>query len=185
MRAFVDETAFAHLNGLIEGRMVAAHAPVVFGPDGSVRFHLARGNDLTAMPDGASVLAHVVGTHFYVSPDWYQTEEQVPTWNYRLVEIEGVARRLDTRELRDQIDRLSAVHETHLLPKPVWTSAKMDPRRLDAMMRGIVGFAIERPTLRGTIKMGQTKSAAERANVMDALRARGDDRAADAMAAAR
>jgi len=185
MRAFVDDTAFAHIVTVTDGRPIGAQAPLVNVPDGSVRFHLSRANRLTGLLDGAPVLASVIGTHFYVSPDWYGTPDQVPTWNYRLVEIEGVARRLDEAELRDQIDGLSAVQEARLAPKPVWTSAKMDQARLDAMIRAIVGFAIDAPCFSGTIKMGQNKSDAEAAGAIAALRASGNDEAADAMVAAR
>ena len=74
---------------------------------------------------------------------------------------------------------------TKLAPKPAWTSAKMDPAKLDAMLRAIVGFAISAPTFSGTVKMGQNKSDAEAAGAIGALRARGDDVAADAMEGAR
>lgn len=185
MRAFVQETAFAQIVAVADGRPVSAQAPVVFGADGSASFHLSRSNPLTPILDGATALASVIGTHFYVSPDWYGTPDQVPTWNYRLVEIEGVVRRLNDQELRDQFDRLSAVHEARLAPKPAWTSGKMDPRKLAAMERGIVGFSIEAPIFRGAIKLGQNKSAAEAAGAIAALRVLGNDDAADAMTRAR
>ena len=185
IRAFVDEASFAQIVAVVDGGPVGAQAPLVNGPDGSIRFHLSRANRLTPLLDGKTVLASVIGTHFYVSPDWYGTPDQVPTWNYRMVEIEGVARRLDEPELRDLLDRLSATHEAKLAPKPAWTSAKMDPAKLDAMLRAIVGFAISAPTFSGTVKMGQNKSDAEVAGAIGALRARGDDVAADAMESAR
>ena len=183
MRAFVNQAAFAQIVTVADGRPVSAQAPLVIAPDGSARFHLARANRLTPVLDGATVLASVIGTHFYVSPDWYGTDQQVPTWNYRLVEIEGVARRLDETELRDLLDRLSAAQEEQLAPKPCWTSAKMDPARLDAMTRAIVGFAIDEAKLSGAIKMGQNKSEAERRGAIAALRAIGRDREADEMEA--
>ena len=181
MRAFVDDRAFAHIVTVADGRPIGAQAPLVNASDGSVRFHLSRANRLTALLDGAPVLASVIGTHFYVSPDWYGTADQVPTWNYRLVEIEGVARRLDEGELRDLLDRLSAAQEARLTPKPAWTTAKMDQTRLDAMMRAIVGFAIEAPRFTGAVKMGQNKPDHEIGGVIDALRAIGDTAAADEM----
>ena len=156
-------------------------APSVNGPDGSIRFHLSRANRLTPLLDGKTVLASVIGTHFYVSPDWYGTPDQVPTWNYRMVEIEGVARRLDEAELRDLLDRLSAAQEKKLAPKPAWTSGKMDQSRLDAMVRAITGFAIREPVFRGAIKMGQNKPAGEAAGVVAALRTLGNHAAADEM----
>lgn len=181
MRAFVDEASFAQIVSVVDGRPVGAQAPLVNGPDGSIRFHLSRANRLTPLLDDKIVLASVIGTHFYVSPDWYGTPDQVPTWNYRMVEIEGVARRLDEAELRDLLDRLSAAQENRLAPKPVWTSGKMDQSRLDAMVRAITGFAIHAPVLRGAIKMGQNKPATEAAGAIAALRVLGNHAAADEM----
>ena len=185
MRAFVAETAFAQIVTVADGRPVSAQAPLTLGPDGPVRFHLSRANRLTAILDGAPVLASVIGTNTYISPDWYGTADQVPTWNYRMVEIEGVARRLDEAELRDLIDRLSAAQEALLAPKPAWTSAKMTPTKLDAMVRAIVGFAIETPRFGGAVKMGQNKTDAEAAGAIAALRALGNHSVADEMEAAR
>lgn len=179
IRAFVDEASFAQIVAVVDGGPVGAQAPLVNGPDRSIRFHLSRANRLTPLLDGKTVLASVIGTHFYVSPDWYGTPDQVPTWNYRMVEIEGVARRLDEPELRDLLDRLSAAQEKRLAPKPAWTSGKMDQSRLDAMVRAITGFAIREPVFRGAIKMGQNKSAGEAAGVVAALRTLGNHAAAD------
>jgi len=181
MRAFVQQASFAQIVIATEGRPLTAQAPVVIAPDGSVRFHLARGNQLTGLLDGSPVLANVTGPHFYVSPDWYGSADQVPTWNYRLVEIEGVARRLEEPDLRDLLDRLSAAQEAQLAPKPAWTVAKMDPNKLDMMLRAITGFAIDAPSFKGVVKMGQNKAEAERQNVVAALRAIGKHAEADAM----
>lgn len=179
MRAFVDRHAFAQIVIFADGKPASAQAPLVIAPDGSARFHLSRANRLSPLLDGAEVLASVIGTHFYVSPDWYGTEDRVPTWNYRLVEIEGVARRLDEPETRDMLDRLSAVQEARLAPKPAWTSAKMSQAQLDRMVGAIVGFAIEEPRLTGVVKMGQAKNDIEARNVIAALRALGRHAEAD------
>ena len=179
MRAFVDRTAFAQIVIVADGKPASAQAPLVIAPDGSARFHLSRANRLTPLLDGAPVLASVIGTHFYVSTDWYGTEDRVPTWNYRLVEIEGVARRLDEPDLRDLLDRLSAAQEARLAPKPAWTSAKMSPHQLDRMVGAITGFAIEQTKFSGAIKMGQGKSDAEAQGVIAALRALGRHAEAD------
>jgi len=184
MRAFINQTAFAQIVIVADGRPASAQAPLVVAPDGSVRFHLSRANRLTALLDGADVLASVIGTHFYVSPDWYGTEDRVPTWHYRMVEIEGVARRLDEPAVRDLLDQLGQAQEEQLAPKPVWTSAKMDQAVLDRMIGAIVGFAIEVPRFHGALKMGQTKGESESRGVIAALRALGRDREADEMEAA-
>ena len=183
MRAFVQRVSFAQIIVAADGRPLTAQAPVVIAPDGSVRFHLARANPLVSLLDGAAVLASVTGTHFYVSPDWYGSDDQVPTWNYELVEIEGICRRLDEPDLRDQLDRLSAAQEAQLAPKPAWTAAKMDQAGLAMMLRAIAGFAIDAPRFSGRRKLGQNKSESERHGAIAALRAIGKHAEADAMEA--
>lgn len=179
MRAFVAARAFAHIfvhTG--EGPMVA-HAPVTVTGAGMLRFHLARGNRLTRHLDGAAVLASIAGPDAYISPDWYGTDDQVPTWNYLAVEAEGTARLLDEAALAEQLDALSAAQEARLLPKTPWTRSKMTPGRSEAMLRAILCFEIAVTAWRGTAKLGQNKSAAERAGAVAGLRALGmDDMAA-------
>lgn len=185
LRAFAARTAFATIAVAVEERVLTAHAPLAFGVDGAPCVHLARGNPLVRHLDGRPVLATIVGTHGYVSPDWYGTEDQVPTWNYRLVEIEGIARRLDEPGLIDQLDRVSAAQEALLLPKAPWTRAKMTPARFAAMTRAIDGFAIEGATFRGVAKLGQNKTDAEAAGAVAGLRGAGHPALAQDMEDAR
>ena len=60
-----------------------AHVPLVSDGNGTVQFHLARGNALARHLDGMVALAVVNGPDAYVSPRWYGHDpNQVPTWNY-------------------------------------------------------------------------------------------------------
>ncbi len=173
MQALVRAVGFAHLFVVgSEGPMVA-HAPLVVTPEGAVHFHIARTNRVTPHLDGAALLGSVVADDFYVSPDWYEAVDGVPTWDYVAVEIEGVARPLGTDELVAQLDALSAVHEAALAPKRPWTRAKMTPGRFEAMLPAIRGFAIDAPVWRGTRKLSQNRSPADRAGVAAALDALG------------
>ena len=157
-----------------EGARIA-HAPVVVeGPD-RLRFHLSRRNAAANAADGEHVLLSVLGPAAYVSPDWYDSEDQVPTWNYIVVECEGSLRRLSEEELSDLLDKLSALHETRLAPKPPWTRDKLTPARFDAMLKAIVGFELSIETMQGTRKLGQNKRPAERAGASAGLRAIGRD----------
>src|SRR3546814_7960736 len=82
------------------------HAPVVLSDDRTtLQFHLARGNALTHHLGGAIALAVVQGPDAYVSASWYAEADQVPTWNYVAIEMEGVVRKLDDAELVAQLDR--------------------------------------------------------------------------------
>lgn len=174
MQAFVRECAFGTLFLTTPEGPRAAHMPLL-GLDGErFGFHLARGNALTPHLDGAQALVVVQGPDAYVSPDWYDLDDQVPTWNYVAVEMEGPVARMDDAALLALVDDLSTEHERRLAPKPAWTRDKMSPGTAEKMMRGIVGFTLTVGEWRGTRKLGQNKPKAARLSVARALEAMGD-----------
>jgi transcriptional regulator len=136
--------------------------------------HLARGNALTKHIAGSVALAVVNGPDGYVSPDYYTAANQVPTWNYVAIEMEGPVRMLDDDGLIAQLDNLSALHEDRLLPKKPWTRDKMDDDVFRKMLSAITGFEMEITAWRPTFKLSQNKPTDERARVADALEARGE-----------
>lgn len=174
MLAFVADISFCTI--CVDGPFVV-HVPVVVDPPDRLRFHIARGNRAAKALAGARDGTHVpvraivscLGPDAYISPDWYGTPDQVGTWNYRAVEAEGPLRRLDESELAALLDDLGDAHEARLAPKPPWTRAKMSPGRFEAMLKAIIGFEMSIEELRGTNKLGQHKSAAERQGAADGL----------------
>jgi transcriptional regulator len=173
MLAFIAERAFCTMFAGGEGGPAAFHVPVVVsGPD-RLRFHVSRSNRGAGQLDGARLLLSCTGPDSYVSPDWYGTEDQVPTWNYVAVEADGQASRLSEDELADLLDALSAEHEARLAPKPRWTRDKMSPGRFEGMLKAIIGFELRIEALRGTRKLGQTKRAEEQAGAIAGLEAIG------------
>ena len=159
MLAFVGDIAFSTI--CVDGPFVV-HAPVIVAAPDRIRFHIARGNRAAAALEGARAIISCLGPDAYVSPDWYGTRDQVPTWNYLAVEAQGPLRRMDDGELISLLDALSADQESRLAPKPAWTRAKMSPGRFDAMLKAIIGFELTIEELRGTRKLGQHKKEAER-----------------------
>jgi transcriptional regulator len=155
------------------GRLAVAHAPVVvrrLEHSLALDFHLARGNALApALHDGFRAIAVSLAADAYISPDWYGSPDQVPTWNYVTVEAEGPVAALDETGLVALLDDLSAQEEARLLPKLPWTRGKMSPGRFEAMTRAIVGARLTIERLEGVTKLGQNKGVAERRGVIAAL----------------
>ena len=181
MRALVEEVGLGMLFAATPEGPRVAQLPVVWDGD-TLLFHLARGNALTPHLDGARALFTVTGPHAYVSPDWYGLDaNQVPTWNYLAVELEGAVERLDREGLVAQLDSLAAAQETRLAPKPAWTRDKMDAPAFEALLRGITGFAMTIRAWRGTAKLGQNKPAAARVAAADAMAAAGRPAIAECM----
>ena len=157
MLAFVAREGFASI--AIAGPAVV-HAPLLVS-DRRISFHIARRNRAVGAIDGSRVIASLLGRQGYQSANWYDSADQVPTWLYEVVEIEGIARQLDPDELVAHVDALSDAMERYHSPERVWTRAKMTSGKFEAMLNGIVGFAIEVEELRGTSKFNQHKAEAD------------------------
>ncbi|MDP1630987.1 MAG: FMN-binding negative transcriptional regulator [Caulobacter sp.] len=171
----VLKRGFAIVVGVADGRPLVAQVPVLL--DGRrLRFHLSRSNALTPVlaTEGAGALVVVAGPDAYISPDWYGVADQVPTWNYLSVELEGPVVPLDADGATALLDDLSARHEAGLAPKPAWTRQKMSPGRFETLRDGIAAFEMTVDRLEGVWKLGQNKPAEAIAAVAEALEARPD-----------
>ena len=174
LRAFAREIGFGTVFAATPDGPRVAHVPFVFLDDDRIGFHLARGNGLTKHLDKAEALFVVNGPDGYISPDWYGMDDQVPTWNYLALELQGPVRRMSADELTAQVDALTIEQESRLAPKPEWTRAKMSAGLFDKMLGAIVGFEMAVTAWRSTAKLGQNKPADVRNLAADALDARGN-----------
>ncbi len=174
MRAFAAEIGFGMLFLTTPDGPRVAHAPFVFLDEDRIAFHLARGNAITKYLDSAESLFVVNGPDGYISPDWYGIDDQVPTWNYVALELQGMARKMDEAALIAQADVLSETNERRLLPKPMWTRDKMPDGLFDKMLRGITGFELEITAWRSTVKLGQNKSIEVRMAAADGAEVAGN-----------
>ena len=143
-------------------------------------FHVARHNPLVKLAGGSnSWLLAVNGADAYVSPDWYVSPDQVPTWLYQVVHLTGTVQRLSDDELAEQIETLSAKFEDRLLPKKPWLSSKMTAGRLDALKKAIVGLVMTVEEIEGSFKLNQHKSEADFAAISNTLAVQGNADAAE------
>ncbi len=163
---FLRVHPFVTIAATAGGRPFVAQSPVVIRDlDGEIAldFHLSRGNVLTPhLTQGFRAVVLATGLDAYISPDWYETPDQVPTWNYQSVEAEGSVAPLNDAELVALLDDLSAQEEGRLLPKAAWTRGKMKPGKFEAMLRGIMGGRLFVERLEGTFKLSQNKNDADR-----------------------
>ena len=180
--AFAEARGFGTICAWDGAKPIASLLPFYldYADDGTPRvaFHVARGNALIALADGTSSwLLAVNGADAYVSPDWYVSPDQVPTWLYQAVHLTGAVRKLSDEELSVQIDTLSAKFEDRLAPKRPWKSSKMTAGRLDAMKKAIVGLTMNVEGIEGSFKLNQHKSDADYAAIASALTQRPDEAA--------
>ncbi|MEO8375574.1 MAG: FMN-binding negative transcriptional regulator [Sphingomonas bacterium] len=173
---------FAHILAATAEGPIVAHAPIVPAGAGAVRFHLARSNRIVPLLDGARVVLSIAGPDGYITPNWYADPvQQVPTWNYVAVEIEGIARTIDEDALVALLDTLAEIHEPKVAPENPWSRVKMDDARFRAMLRAIIGYEVTIEAVRGTSKLGQNKQAEDRAGTIQGLVRSGNATLADVM----
>jgi transcriptional regulator len=184
--AFAESRGFGTVCAFDGETPVAAALPfcIDYASDGTplLSFHLARQNALCKLGNGRTPwLIAVSGGDAYVSPDWYASPDQVPTWLYQSVHLTGPAALMSDAELTAHLDGLSATFESALAPKQSWTIDKMPAGRREAMKQAIVGVMMRVDRVEGSFKLNQHKSDADHLAVVAAL-AQQNDPAAQAVA---
>ncbi|MEO7786826.1 MAG: FMN-binding negative transcriptional regulator [Sphingomicrobium sp.] len=174
MLAALADYGWARLFAMTPAGPRVAHVPVlVDAANRTVRFHLANSNALAATVEAGPLLLLGEGPHAYISASWYPDRAvNVPTWNYVAIECEGRATRLDRAGLIGLLDDLVAHHEA--IAEGNWQRAEMAEPRFEAMVDAITGYSLAIETMRGTGKLSQNKSAADRAALAAGVDASGN-----------
>ena len=147
------------------------------GEYGVLRAHLARNNgQLEALRAGAGTLVLFQGPQAYVSPSWYPSKavhgKVVPTWNYVMVQVRGTPRVIEDEEwIKAQLESLTD-HQEAGRDQP-WKTTDSPDDFIRGQLKAIVGMEIPILQIEGKWKVSQNRSAADRAGVLDGMRAEG------------
>lgn len=174
------DNAFAVLVAHQGETVEISHLPLMVEARGDalvIRGHVARANPIVALIEsGAEATAVFSGPHGYISPDWYASTDQVPTWNYVAVHATGQLKGMtDTTETTELLADLSAEHEVPLAPKKPWTHHKMREGLMARMIKGVLAFELPVERLEAKSKMSQNKTPEDIAGAAAGLRGRGDE----------
>ena len=173
LETLIDEIGFGMVFAQTPDGPRVAHVALLSTGDGAVQFHLARGNALTRHLADGTALVVINGPDGYVSPRWYADPEQVPTWNYVALELEGRVRRMDADSTLSLVADLSNKFEARIAEGKPWTMDKLPAARLRGLLAGIVGFEMEIQAWRETVKLSQNKDSDERQRLADGLESTG------------
>ena len=170
--AFIHGHGFATIITHQDGALSASHLPVLLdeSPDGrgALRSHMARANPQWQqfVPD-REVLCIFQGPHSYISPSWYVMQHTVPTWNYTVVHVYGVAK---------IVGDLAALKKIVCDTTQKYESSRREPWRmplseseLDAMCQAIVGFRIEITRVEAKFKLGQNRWQEDQDKMLEGL----------------
>jgi transcriptional regulator len=171
------EAGLATLVTLGSDGLVASHLPMLLEPGGrygTLVGHVSRGNPQWRDVADLDALAIFLGPDAYISPSWYATKQEtgkvVPTWNYVAVHAYGRVRFFDEPErLLALVTRLTEKHEGGRASP--WAVSDAPAAFVESMLKGFVGFELPIERLEGKWKMSQNRPAADRAGVVEGLRA--------------
>lgn len=168
--AFLTETGFGVALTVGENGVVQhSWLPFLLSSDRQfLEGHVARSNPLwRTWVETSKVSVLFQGPHAYVSPRWYETTPQVPTWNYAVARVEGSVDLVDERaEGLGLIRRLVEHYEG--TGANAW-QFEADSEFAQRLFAGIVCFRIRIDHIEGVFKMSQNKAPADRAGAIRGL----------------
>lgn len=152
----IQENSFATFFSQHEGEPYATHIPLMIDQDKEYLYgHFARANSQWKDLPNQSVLAIFHGPHCYISSSWYESDLSVPTWNYLAVHVYGKAELIEGEELKKALIDLVKKYEK---PDSSYQIDEVDPKFLEGMTKGIVGFKIKIEKIEGKAKLSQNHS---------------------------
>jgi transcriptional regulator len=169
IHAFIRKHSFGLLLTVSGQEIEDTHTPFLLSEsDGCLVGHVARANPQWKSWN-KSTRAKVIftGPHAYVSPGYYVSEFNVPTWNYTAVSVSGALTVIeDEAEVVGFLDDLTAHHETGDAP---WKLDRKDDRYMK-LLSGIVVFRVAMESVEASFKLNQNKAEEDQRGVIGALK---------------
>lgn len=175
IKALVVKHPLGVLISLQNGKIQANHLPFVLISQADtcqLITHIAKANPVYDDLDNQEVLVVFTGEQGYVSPNWYPSKQQhhrhVPTWNYQVVHMRGVARVLtDKKSLMFVIGQLTKQQEG-AQPKP-WKIKDTPADFVDGLLEHIVALRIDVTDIQAKSKLSQNRDMVDFLGVIDGL----------------
>lgn len=172
--AFLKQNNFPAIVSIDGDKPVATHAPVEVTEDenGAIKIygHMSRANPQWKTFAENEILLIFQGAHTYISPRWYN-HVNVPTWNYMMIHVYGMARLVQGDELFALLSRLVRNHET----QSQYSLESLPQDFVQKEMKGIVGFAIDVIRIDAGYKLSQNRNDDDHENIVLELDKRGDE----------
>ena len=168
--SIISENSFAlvlSVNG--EGEINHTQTPLIVS-EGRTKLlgHIAKANPHWYSWSNTPVKAIFQGAHTYISPKYYESEFNVPTWNYQTVSVEGLAQVISDPNIQtDIMQALVSRHESGF--EQSW-EFDPDDSRYKKLFEMIVFFEIEITDIQASFKLNQNKPKDDQMSVITHLK---------------
>ncbi len=126
--------------------------------------------------NGSKAVAVFHGPHTYITPTWYKSGRDVPTWNYAVVHVQGHVKLIEDfgglvsilKKVTERFEKNNAHPWEFDLPEDL-----TDPASLTS---AIIGFEIKIEKIEAKFKLSQNRSCEDKRGVIDGLADRTDEK---------
>ena len=171
IREFIRKNSFGLLLTHSDGEIHDTHTPFLIADDGTLFGHIARANPQGKQwEDGDQVKVVFSGPHAYISPGYYSSEFNVPTWNYTAVSITGTLSLIREEErILQFLNDLAAQNEPSI---PPW-QVPSDDERYQQLFSAIAVFSVVPEKVEASFKLNQNKCLEDQESVINSLSSTG------------
>lgn len=154
LKALIEAFPLATLICTHQNEMFTSYLPFFWDDSACLMGHLDANNpQVFYLKEGKKVSLIFNGPEAYLSPSHFATNE-LPTYNYCKVEVEGTVKPILNEELKQGIIQLT----THLEGRKAAYQLTENESRLHSLVNYIYGFKIEIKNIQGRFKMSQDKN---------------------------
>lgn len=174
--------SFATLISQAEEAPVISHLPLLLEVSENKLFlygHCAKSNHhWKHFNENQKVTVLFQGPHSYISPAWYEPkDDNVPTWNYVAVHVDGIANVIsDVEQSYAILQSLTEQFENRY--KTGWSLPKKSNLELSELLNFIVSFKIEIKQMTPKFKLSQKLDVVNRESVIQNLKTLHDEQKA-------
>ncbi|NCO01469.1 MAG: FMN-binding negative transcriptional regulator [Epsilonproteobacteria bacterium] len=109
---FISKNPFALLTSENHGKIEVTHLPINRLKDGKLYGHVAKANIHANVDETKEVCFIFRGEHAYISPTYYETNFNVPTWNYGAVHLYGNIKYIhDNEKVWELLNETTEIYE--------------------------------------------------------------------------
>ena len=161
---FIAKNPFATLTSENNGRIEVTHLPINRFSNGKFYGHVSTSNIHATIPTEKEVCFVFNGMHAYISPTYYDSTFNVPTWNYSAVHIYGNIHYIEdnkkTWQLLKEVTKIYEGSKGWILP---------EEKSFQDLAQYIKFFEIKVISIEAKFKFNQNKSHEDITSVIKSL----------------
>lgn len=156
LKALIKNYPLAQVICCNNSEITTSYLPLLWKNKDELVGHLDLNNpQVKLLQEGKKVNVVFNGPQGYISPSHF-TSNELPTFNYCKIEVEGIIFPISNERLKNEIISLTQLLEG----EETAYQLTLDEKRLHSLVNYIFGFKIKISSIQGRFKMSQDKSSA-------------------------